>query len=137
MALTSGIKHWGLSGYASVLPRIKFSVTGQDSSPQSPTISYRRPLGVNLKRKRTFAVFQANHKIMKFATTNPKPCFILNTDTETQFFSERTEANKYFVCKRMYIFLSFKSLKTKAKQIMLFNFNCKSEIRIAIPVKIV
>jgi hypothetical protein len=42
--LTSGIKHWGLSGYASVLPRIKFGVTGQDSSPQSPTISYRRPL---------------------------------------------------------------------------------------------
>ena len=35
--ITSGIKHWGLGGYASVLPRIKFSVTGQDSSPQSPT----------------------------------------------------------------------------------------------------
>jgi hypothetical protein len=35
--LTSGIKHWGLSGYASVLPRIKFGVTGQLSSPQSPT----------------------------------------------------------------------------------------------------
>jgi len=35
--LTSGIKHWGLSGYVSVLPRIKFSVTGQVSSPQSPT----------------------------------------------------------------------------------------------------
>ncbi len=35
--LTSRIKHWGLSGYASVLPRIKFSVTGQYSSPQSPT----------------------------------------------------------------------------------------------------
>ena len=47
--LTSGIKHWGLSGYASVLPRIKFGVTGQDSSPQSPTISYRRPLCVSLK----------------------------------------------------------------------------------------
>ncbi len=42
--LTSGIKHWGLSGYSSFLPRIKFCVTGQDSSPQSPTISYRRPL---------------------------------------------------------------------------------------------
>jgi len=42
--ITSGIKHWGLSGYASVLPRIKFGVTGQESSPQSPTISYRRPL---------------------------------------------------------------------------------------------
>ena len=37
MALTSGIKHWGLSGYSSVLPRIKFGVTGQDNSPQSPT----------------------------------------------------------------------------------------------------
>jgi len=41
---TSGIKHWGLSGYSSVLPRIKFGVTGQESSPQSPTISYRHPL---------------------------------------------------------------------------------------------
>jgi len=39
--LTSGIKHWGLSGYSSILPRIKFGVTGQESSPQSPTISYR------------------------------------------------------------------------------------------------
>ena len=35
--ITSGIKHWGLGGYASVLPRIKFGVTGQDSSPQSAT----------------------------------------------------------------------------------------------------
>jgi len=41
---TRGIKHWGLSGYVSVLPRIKFGVTGQESSPQSPTISYRKPL---------------------------------------------------------------------------------------------
>ncbi len=38
---TRGIKHWGLSGYSNILPRIKFSVTGQESSPQSPTISYR------------------------------------------------------------------------------------------------
>jgi len=42
--VTSGIKHWGLSGYSSILPRIKFGVTGQISSPQSPTISYRQPL---------------------------------------------------------------------------------------------
>ena len=35
--LTSGIKHWGLSGYAKFLPRIKFGVTGQESSPQSLT----------------------------------------------------------------------------------------------------
>jgi len=46
--ITSGIKHWGLSCYSSVLPRIKFGVTGQDSSPQSPTIPYRRPLPVML-----------------------------------------------------------------------------------------
>ena len=39
---TRDIKHWGLSGYASILPRIKFGVTGQESSPQSPTISYRQ-----------------------------------------------------------------------------------------------
>ena len=35
------IKYWDLSGYLSILHRIKFSVTGQASSPQSPTISYR------------------------------------------------------------------------------------------------
>ena len=40
---TRGIKHWGLSGYSSIMPRIKFGVTGQESSPQSPTISYRNP----------------------------------------------------------------------------------------------
>jgi len=38
---TRGIKHWGLSGYSNILPRIKFGVIGQESSPQSPTISYR------------------------------------------------------------------------------------------------
>jgi len=43
---THGIKHWGLGGYASILPRIKFGVTGQESSPQSPTISYRQTLAV-------------------------------------------------------------------------------------------
>jgi len=37
LAITSGIKHWGLSGYSSVLPRIKFGVTRQESSTQSPT----------------------------------------------------------------------------------------------------
>ncbi|HZJ73864.1 MAG TPA: hypothetical protein VFC87_03590 [Perlabentimonas sp.] len=42
--VTRGIKHWGLGGYSSFLPRIKFGVTGQESSPQSPTISYRHPL---------------------------------------------------------------------------------------------
>jgi len=42
--LISGIKHWGLSGYSSVLVHFKFGVTRQNSSPQSPTISYRRPL---------------------------------------------------------------------------------------------
>ena len=41
---TRGIKHWGLGGYSNLLPRIKFGVTGQESSPQSPTISYRHPL---------------------------------------------------------------------------------------------
>jgi len=39
---TRGIKHWGLSGYSSVLPRFKFGVAGQACSPQSPTISYRQ-----------------------------------------------------------------------------------------------
>jgi len=42
--ITRGIKHWGLSGYLNILPRREFGVTGQESSPQSPTISYRHPL---------------------------------------------------------------------------------------------
>ncbi len=37
LSSTCGIKNWGLSGYSSVLPRIKFGVTGQEISPQSPT----------------------------------------------------------------------------------------------------
>jgi hypothetical protein len=40
--MPADIKHWGLSGYASFLPRIKFVVTVQKSSLQSPTISNRR-----------------------------------------------------------------------------------------------
>lgn len=48
--VTRGIKHWGLSGYSDILPRIKFCVTGQESSPQSPTISYRKPLATTFKR---------------------------------------------------------------------------------------
>ena len=55
--LTSGIKHWGLSGYASILPRIKFGVTGQESSPQSPTISYRQPFSASLKATAHLAHF--------------------------------------------------------------------------------
>jgi hypothetical protein len=51
--ITRGIKHWGLSGYSGVLPRIKFGVTGQESSPQSPTISNRQPLCLMLKRPTT------------------------------------------------------------------------------------
>jgi len=47
--VTRGIKHWGLSGYSNILPRIKFCVSGQESSPQSPTISYRQPLQAILK----------------------------------------------------------------------------------------
>lgn len=39
---THGIKHWDLSAYLSILQRIKFSVTGQECSPQAPTISYRQ-----------------------------------------------------------------------------------------------
>ena len=49
--VTCGIKHWGLSDYSSVLPRIKFGVTGQESSPQSPTISYRHPLCASEQEK--------------------------------------------------------------------------------------
>lgn len=38
---TRGIKYCGLSGYLSIMQRIKFSVTGQESSPQFLTILYR------------------------------------------------------------------------------------------------
>ena len=31
---TRGIKNWRLSGYSSILPRFKFGVTEQESSPQ-------------------------------------------------------------------------------------------------------
>jgi hypothetical protein len=44
MAITRDIKHWGLSGYSNILPRIKFGVTGQVSSSQSQTISYGQTL---------------------------------------------------------------------------------------------
>jgi len=36
-AVTSGIKHWGLSGYSSVLPRFKVRNGGYGRSPYSPT----------------------------------------------------------------------------------------------------
>ncbi len=43
LSSTRGIKHWGLSVYASILPRIKFGVTGQDCRPQFPTYSKEKP----------------------------------------------------------------------------------------------
>jgi len=53
---TRGIKHWGLGGYANILPRIKFGVAGQVSSPQSPTISYRHPLAHIIKKLATLKI---------------------------------------------------------------------------------
>ena len=46
---TKAICNKGFNGNSSVLPRIKFGVTGQDSSPQSPTISYRKTLSLSVK----------------------------------------------------------------------------------------
>jgi uncharacterized membrane protein len=54
---TRGIKHWGLGGYSNILLRIKFGVTGQESSPQSPTISYRQPLAVMQKNRAPMKIF--------------------------------------------------------------------------------
>ena len=48
--LTRGIKHWGLSGYSNFLSRIKFDVTGQERSLQSPTILYRHTLWLIIKK---------------------------------------------------------------------------------------
>jgi hypothetical protein len=45
---TRDIKHWGLGGYVSILPRIRFGVTGPECSPQSPTISYGHPFETSL-----------------------------------------------------------------------------------------
>ena len=77
--ITSGIKHWGLSGYSSVLPRIKFGVTGQVCSPQSPTISYRRPLAFIVKRQKyqTNQVhFIYSNILLEVRIFNPKQCYI-------------------------------------------------------------
>ena len=48
---TRGIKHWGLGGYQIFLLRIKLVVTHHESSPQSPTISYRHPLPARLNKE--------------------------------------------------------------------------------------
>lgn len=45
------IKHWGLRGYSSILPRIKISVTGQERSPQFPTGHTATVSGQLKKRK--------------------------------------------------------------------------------------
>lgn len=48
--VTCDIKYWGLSCYSRKLPRNKFGVTGQTSSLESPTISYRHPLPTSQKK---------------------------------------------------------------------------------------
>ena len=63
---TRGIKHWGLSGYSSILPRIRFGVTGQESSPQSPTISYRQTLATNRKKMKRIILEDTFTFIQKF-----------------------------------------------------------------------
>ena len=83
---TRGIKHWGLSGYANILPRIKFGLTGQESSPQSPTISYRQPLclTLNLPHIQAHLVFQLhkskakNQKSLNFLYARKKKLQKLN-----------------------------------------------------------
>ncbi|GEM_PF-6345562 len=43
---TRGIKHWFLSGYASILASFKFGITGQRSSPQSLTAYSLDPFNI-------------------------------------------------------------------------------------------
>jgi hypothetical protein len=62
---TRGIKHWGLGGYSNILSRNKFGVTGQESSPQSPTISYRQPLAVMVRPEKTKTVLGLEFGIKK------------------------------------------------------------------------
>ena len=54
---STGYNTWyktlGLSVYSCILLRITFCVTRQESSPQSPAISYRQPLAAMIKRKIT------------------------------------------------------------------------------------
>ncbi len=51
--------------------RIKFSATGQDNSPQSPTISYRQPLAVSLLMTlNQLDNSKSNEKIKTYEITN-------------------------------------------------------------------
>jgi hypothetical protein len=49
--LTKAIFNKGFRSNSSILPRSNFGVTGQVSSPQSPTISYSQPLAAIIKQK--------------------------------------------------------------------------------------
>lgn len=67
---TRGIKHWGLSGYSSILPRIKYDVSGQGSSPQSPTISYRQTvIGKALRPDMNIIKFLLHTTILTIVTS--------------------------------------------------------------------
>jgi|GEM_PF-1732595 len=72
---TCGINHWGLSGYSSILPRIKFGIFGQESSPQSPTISYRHPLGASLIHQNKWQTITQQN----FTNTETGPMLITKT----------------------------------------------------------
>lgn len=82
--LTSGIKHWGLSGYLNVLPRIKFGLTGQVCSPQSATISYRRPLAVIVTDDITKLQINKNERKMKKLNLISILIFILSMNLVAQ-----------------------------------------------------
>jgi hypothetical protein len=49
---TKAICNKGFSGNSSILPRSNFGLVGQESSPQSLTISYRHPLCGSVKTQR-------------------------------------------------------------------------------------
>ena len=60
---TRGIKHWGLSCYTNILPCIKFGVSGQESSQQSPTISYRHPLAASVENRKSDCKWHIDRKL--------------------------------------------------------------------------
>lgn len=79
---TRGIKHWGLSGYASILPRIKLGVIGQESSPQSPTIFYLRNVMGNVKKYPEMKIEDIITRITELITLSDK---VLETKRNSDF----------------------------------------------------
>jgi hypothetical protein len=101
LPITSGIKHWGLGGYASVLPRIKFSVTGQDSSPQSPTFHTAD------RCAKVFATLRLLHIVRRITSVDA-------FGSLRSTFNTSTDLQNYFTCKLRLQFVTSQIRRTLA-----------------------